>query len=201
MELADAEGIDALTIRALATRLGVAPMAIYHHVHDKDEILGSLVDAVLAEVDVPVPGRPWRAELRRRCTSLREAVRRHPWALGLLDSRTRPGPRTLTAHDAVLGTLLQDDFDVAAAATAFALLDSVVLGFALQEATMPFDGPDDVPELARGVVDALEPSAFPHLERFAAEHVLRPGYDFGDEFHRALELVLDAVGRLRDDRH
>lgn len=195
IELADREGIGALTIRAVANRLGSAPMAVYHHVAGKDEILDGLVDAVYAEIDEPVPGRPWRPELARRSHSARAALARHPWATPLLESRRRPGPATLAQHDAVLGTLLSDGFDVPAAGHAFALLDAFVYGFALQEATIPF-APEAIEDGAREIVAGLPDGGYPYLARFVAERI-GPGYAFGDEFDVALELVLDGIGTLR----
>ncbi|BBG03264.1 MULTISPECIES: TetR/AcrR family transcriptional regulator [Pseudonocardia] len=194
-ELADREGIAALTIRAVANRLGSAPMAVYHHVAGKDEILDGLVDTVFAEIDEPVPGQPWRPELARRSRSARAALARHPWAAPLLDSRRRPGHATLAQHDAVLGTLLSDGFDLPAAGHAFALLDAFVYGFALQEAALPF-APDTIEAGAQEIVAALPDGSYPHLARFAAERI-GPGYAFGDEFDVGLELVLDAIGTLR----
>lgn len=194
-EVADADGIAALTIRAVAGRLGSAPMAVYHHVANKDEILDGLVDTVFGEIDPPVPGRPWRPELARRCRSARAALTRHPWAVPLLDSRRRPGPATLAHHDAVLGTLLCDGYDARAAGHAFALVDAFVYGFALQEAAIPFAG-DSVADGAREILGGVAEGAYPHLERFTAERI-GPGYAFADEFDVGLDLVLDAVGTLR----
>ena len=90
-------------------------------------------------------------------------------------------------------------FSVAGAAHAFALLDAYLYGFALQERNLPFDAGDDVGELAEEIVGHLSPDQFPHLVEMATDHVMRPGYDFGDEFAHGLELVLDALDRARPD--
>src|SRR5689334_14084738 len=92
VELADAGGIASLTIRSLADKLGVKPMSVYHHVANKEEILDGIVDRVFAEIELPATGADWRSELRRRCASARRVLRRHSWAIGLLESRTTPGP-------------------------------------------------------------------------------------------------------------
>lgn len=198
IDLADAAGLAALTIRALATRLGAKPMALYHHVADKAAILDGVVDAVFAEIERPVPGRPWRAELHRRACSAHAVLGRHPWAVALLDSRARPGPATLDHHDAVLGTLFGDGFGVVAAGHAYALLDAYVYGFVVQEAALPF-GPEDgeATEAAAAIVDAMPADRYPHLVRFAAERI-GPGYSFAAEFDVGIELVLDALATLRD---
>src|SRR6478752_8419784 len=101
----DAGGIGALTIRTLAQELGVKPMSMYHYVANKDEILDGIVDLVFGEIDLPSITGDWRVEMAQRARSARNALRRHPWAIALMESRTAPGPATLRHHDAVLGSL------------------------------------------------------------------------------------------------
>ena len=99
--------------------------------------------------------------MRRRATSARRALRRHPWAIGLLESRTSPGPATLRHHDAILGTLRAAGFSVAMTAHAYALIDSYVYGFALQEAALPFNGPETVTEVAEPIMGGISPATTP----------------------------------------
>ncbi len=126
-------------MRSLACELGVKPMSLYHYVASKDEILDGIVDLIFGEIDLPSPGGDWRAQLHRRAVSARRALRRHPWAIGLMESRANPGPATLRHHDATLATLRGAGFSVAMTAHAYALLDSYTYGFALQEAALPFN--------------------------------------------------------------
>ena len=132
--LADRGGLAALTIRSLADELGVKPMTVYYYVKNKEAILDGIVDAVFSEIELPTVGGDWRAELTRRARSAREVLRRHPWAIPLLESRTSPGPANLRHHDAVLGTLRAGGFSPAATAHAYALLDAFLYGHAVQEA-------------------------------------------------------------------
>jgi AcrR family transcriptional regulator len=196
LEVADEGGIAGLTIRSVAQRLGTSPMAIYHYVATKDEILDGLVDLVFAEIDPPSPEGPWRAEIGRRMGSAREALRRHPWAISLMESRSSPGPASLSRHEATLATLRQGGFSVPAAAHAYALIDSYVYGFAVQETTLPLSKPEDAGELAKEMMSTFE-GAYPYMVEIATEHVMQPGYDFGDEFEIGRELVLDALETLR----
>jgi AcrR family transcriptional regulator len=122
--VADAGGIGSLTIRSLAQELGVKPMSVYHHVANKDEILDGIVDLVFSEIELPSADGDWRSEMRRRAISARRVLRRHPWAIGLMESRTTPGPATLRHHDATVGTLRGAGFSVEMTAHAYALLDS-----------------------------------------------------------------------------
>ena len=132
MTLADEAGLTALSMRALAGRLGVEAMSLYHHVAGKDALLDAMVDAVFGELHLPVVGGDWRAELRARSVSGRAVLLRHRWAVGLMDSRRTPGPENLRHHDAVLGCLAAQGFSLVAAGTAFALLDAHLSGFMQQ---------------------------------------------------------------------
>jgi AcrR family transcriptional regulator len=197
--VADAGGVGSLTIRSLAQELGVKPMSVYHYVANKDEILDGIVDIVFGEIELPVIGGDWRTEMRRRASSAREALRRHPWAIGLLESRTNPGPATLRHHDTVLGALRAAGFSVETTAHAYALIDSYVYGFALQEASLPFDGPDSAADLAGPAMEHFSTGEYPHLVAMSAEFFLRPGYDFGNEFEFGLDVILDGLARFLPD--
>ncbi len=196
--VADAAGIDALTMRSLAQQLGVKPMALYHHIAGKEEILDGIVDVVFSEIDLPPADMGWRAALRHRAMSARRALRRHPWAAPLMESRTSPGPATLRHHDAVIGTLRRGGFTIAMTAHAYSLLDSYIYGFALQEAGLPFDSPEEVPAVAESVLAQFSADDYPHLAELTTGYVLQPGYDYGDEFEFGLDLILDGLDRLRD---
>jgi AcrR family transcriptional regulator len=191
--IADDLGLGALTMRKLGAALGVEAMSLYNHVANKSDVLDGVVDAVFAEVELPTG--PWKPALRGRSTSMRSVLNRHWWAIGLLETRTSPGPATLEHHDAVLGTLRAAGFDVAMTARAIAALDSSVYGFALQEATLPFDGADEVTEVVRDIASQMPIDLYPHLAEMTDQHVLRPGYDFGAEFAYGLDLILNGLER------
>jgi len=193
LALADADGVQSLTMRSLAQHLQVKPMAIYYHVANKSEIIDRIVDLVYSEIEVPRTDGDWRAEMVRRARSARQVLRRHPWAIPLLQSRTSPGPATLRHHDAVIGALRGAGFTVSMTAHAYALLDSYIYGFALSEASLPINGPETVAEVADSMMQQYFTEAYPHLLEFSTEHILRPGYDFGEEFEFGLDLVLDGL--------
>lgn len=191
--IADAQGLGALTMRSLAQALGVKPMSLYHHVANKEAILDGIVDVVFAEMDVPTPGGDWRAELAGRAASARAVLRRHPWAIVLMESRAAPGPATLRHHEAVLATLRAAGFSVEMTGHAYALLDAFIYGFAIQEAALPITGTDDAAEVARAIAARFSTGEYPHMVEFATERALKPGYDFGDEFDFGLGVILDAL--------
>jgi AcrR family transcriptional regulator len=193
--LADRDGVRALSMRKLAQALGVEAMSLYHHVAGKDDILDGMIDVVFGEIDLPTDETDWKAAMRRRAISAREALRRHPWATGLMESRPTPGPANLRHHDAVLGVLRNAGFPLALAAHAYALLDSYIYGFALQETSLPFHTPEETAEVAQAIMESFPTGDYPYLTEIAVDHVLQPGYDFGDEYEFGLDLILDGLER------
>lgn len=194
--IADGEGVGALTMRRLAAELDVTPMSLYNHVTDKGDLIDGIVDVVFAEMVLPVVGGDWRAETRRRASSVRQTLVRHPWAIGLLDAGANPGPALLQHQEAVIGTLRAGGLPIGIVALAIALIDSYVYGFALQETTLSFDGPESGVELSDPVLAEITRGEYPYLTELVVEHVLQPGYDFGDQFDVGLDLLLDGIEAL-----
>ncbi len=185
--------MEGFTIRKLATAIDVKPMTIYHHLPNKEAIIDGMVDLIFAEIDLPPVGGDWKEAMRRRARSARTVLARHPWATPLMESRTNPGPATLKHHDAVLGCLRQGGFSIEMTAHAYALIDAYIYGFALQEASLPATGGEDMAELADAIVEQFPADAYPYLMELTTEHVLKPGYDFGSEFEFGLSLILDGL--------
>lgn len=195
VEIADTGGIDGLTMRKLAQALGVEAMSLYHHVSSKSDILDGMVDLVFAEIELPADGTDWATAMRARAHSLRAALLRHPWAIGIMESRSQPGPSTLRHHDAVIGCCRRAGFSVEMSAHAFSALDSYIYGFVLQEINLPFTDGDDL----SAVLDTMVPENFaehyPHVAELTAEYVLRPGYSYRDEFEFGLVMIIDGLER------
>ena len=193
IRVADNGGLASLTIRSLAQTLGVKPMSVYHYVDGKDEIIDGIVDLVFGQMDLPAAQGDWRTEMHRRCSSARSVLRRHPWAIPLLQARTSPGPATLRHLDAVIGCLRGAGFSLELTAHAYAVIDSYVYGFAMSEASLPINGPETVNEVAESMMLQYLAADYPSLLEFTTGHILQPGYDFGLEFDYGLDLVLDAL--------
>lgn len=193
MRLADRIGIEKLTIRRLADELDVTPMAIYNYVASKEEIVNGMVEAVFTEIDLPPVEDAWKPAMRRRCMSLHEVLLRHPWAPPLMESRPSPGPALLHHHDAVLGCLRSGGLPLPWAAHAYAVLDSYVYGYAMQEANLPFGGDHQIGDLAEAILTAIPADQYPYLREFTADHALQPGYHFGKSFEVGLDLLLDGL--------
>lgn len=191
LALADAEGLEALSMRRLGRKLGVEAMSLYNHVADREDLLAGLVELVVGEIEVTRAGS-WKEAMRRRARSMREVFARHPWAVGLLESRKHPGPAALRYFDAVLGVLREAGFSPVLALRAFSLLDSYAYGYAIQEKSLPAG---DTPQAtAEQFLQELPGESYPWLEETAAR-VTRSGFDPAKEFEAGLELVLDALER------
>jgi AcrR family transcriptional regulator len=196
--LADEDGLEKLSMRRLGEGLGVEAMSLYNHVSNKEDLLNGMIDTLYGEIELPSHDDDWKTALRKRSVSVRDVLLRHPWANGLMDSATSPGPGTLRHHDRVLGTFRNGGFSLAMTAHAFSALDSYVYGYAKQEKALPFDDGEQAAAMANVMLAQLPASEYPYLYELMAKHVLRPGYNYADEFSFGLDLVLDALERARD---
>jgi AcrR family transcriptional regulator len=195
--LADQGGVESLTMRRLGQELGVEAMSLYNHVANKDDMLDGMVDVVFSEIGLPPRDVDWRAAMRDRAISARDVLTRHPWAIGLMDSRSTPGTATLRHHDAVIASLRGAGFSIELAAHAFSLLDSYIYGFALQQISLPFSGSEEAAEVAGNILRQIPADEYPHLTELALEHAMKPGYDYPNEFEFGLDLILDGLERAR----
>ena len=193
--LADAEGIEGLTMRRLAEELGVEAMSLYHHAANKDDILDGMVDAIFSEIEPTPLTLEWKEAMRRRAHSARAVLLRHPWAIRLMESRAAPGPANLQHHDAVIGCLRHAGFSIALTAHAYSVLDSYIYGFVHTELNLPFQTSEETQQVAEGIMSRFPMDRYPHLVELATQHALRPGYSYGNEFGFGLELILDGLER------
>jgi AcrR family transcriptional regulator len=194
--LADESGLEAFSMRALAQELGVVPMALYKHVANKDELLDGMVDIVFSEMDSPSIGEDWRAALRHRAMSAREALKRHSWAIGLMESR-QPGPANLRHHNATMGCLREAGFSFEMAVHAYSVQDAYIYGFALQEKDLGFKTPQSAGEAAQRRADrASALDDYPYLAEIGTR-LPQTGYDPAVEYAWGLDLILAGLVQLR----
>ena len=195
MALADEGGIDALTMRGLAGRLGVEAASLYNHVSGKDDLLVGMADLVIAEIDIPSEDTDWRDAMRRRATSARELFARHRWAAALIDTRMQAQPSGLAYADRVLGTLIRAGLSPAVAGTAFLVLDSYIYGYERQWSILARGDGGASTDAAQDVVDAIPSGAFPALAQVAAAYAERP-FDEDAGFAFGLDMLLDGIERM-----
>ena len=196
IDLADRRGIESLSMRKLSQELGGGTMSLYNHVANKDDLLDGMIDVLFGEIDLPGGELDWRAVMRQRAISARTVMNRHPWAIGLMGRRT-PGPVTLGHHDAVIGCLLAAGFTTRLVAHAISAIDSYIYGFTLQERNLAFGTPDETAVLAKAFLQQFPTQQYPRLAQFTIEHVLQPGYDYGNEYEFGLDLLLDGLEQAR----
>ena len=193
IELADEDGIEALTMRRLGRRLGVEAMSLYNHVTDKDDILDGMVELITSEFEVPINLPDWRSSIRSSTVSAHEALRRHPWASGVIESRARSGPVRLHLLDATIGVLTGAGFPMPVVIRTLMALDSHTYGFTLQEQAWPFPV-EDAPEMATALAAEL-PADYPNMAAMVAfVATTQPGTIL--EFEFGLDLLLDGLERL-----
>jgi AcrR family transcriptional regulator len=197
LELADRDGIDALTMRKLAQELAVEAMSLYHHVANKVQLQDGMIDLVFAQIDLPNKQHDWKSAMRDRAISALKVLIAHPWAVGLMESGSAPGPANLRHHNAVLACLRANGFSVAATAHAYSLLDSYIYGFALQQINLPFQTADQAADVLETMMVQTSVNEYPYLMEIALEHVLKTGYSYANEFEIGLDLILEGLERLR----
>ena len=196
---ADTVGLEGLTMRGLAGVLKVAPMALYRHVANREDLIDAMVDVVFGEVVLPSGGADWKTAMRERGLSMHGVLTRHPWAVGLMESRRHPGQANLRHHDAVIGKLRSAGFDVAMVAHAYSLMDSYIYGFAMTQVRMAAETPADMTAMAKDMFEPFPLNEYPNLAEFVNGHVMTPGYQYVDEYEYGLDCVLDAIERAWAD--
>jgi AcrR family transcriptional regulator len=197
MTHADAHGLDSLSMRTLAEVLGVSPMALYRHVANREDLVDAMIDVVFSEIDLPSTDADWKSAMRQRAISVRDVLARHRWAIGLMESRSHPGPANLRHHDSVIGCLRATGFDIEMVAHAYSVLDGYIYGFALTKMNLPFTASVEIEAVAEEMLQPFSPDEYPNLVELITEHAMKPGYDYADEFVYGLDLILDGLERAR----
>ncbi|MBO0690427.1 MAG: TetR/AcrR family transcriptional regulator C-terminal domain-containing protein [Candidatus Dormibacteraeota bacterium] len=196
IELADRDGIEAVSMRRLAQELGVEAMSLYTHVRNKEDLLDGMVDAVISEIPIAAPGGDWKASLRQTVLGARGVMLAHRWAPRTIETRTTAGPAVPRYMNAVLGMLREGGFSIAMAHHTVHLLGSRLAGFTQDL----FDDSGDLdPEVAAKVASELGPT-LPYVAEMAVavthEGALG-GCDDDVEFEFALDFILDGLDRFR----
>jgi AcrR family transcriptional regulator len=197
--LADAGGVESISMRRIAQELGVVPMALYKHVAGKDELLDGMIDVVVGEIDPPIEGPDWKTTMRERILSARRALLRHPWATRVLESRGEPSPTVIAYMDSMMGVFLAGGFSVDLMHHAMHVMGSRILGFS-QEL---FDDTANMPDEEAAEMWTQMADAYPNIAKLIpvalGTHegpVVGGGCDDQFEFEFALDLILDGLERL-----
>ena len=197
--LADAEGLEAVSMRRLADTLGVVPMALYKHVADKEDLLDGMVDTVIGEVPPTSDLRAdqWRAAVHETLLATRAVVTRHPWARRALETRTVRTPVVLGHMERVSQLFLRAGFSPDLTHHVMHLLGTRIWGFSAEL----FDESAGGARARRRTSGEPDPRDYPGILAIAADaHARRPDATSCDEdfeFGFALDVLLDGIARLR----
>jgi len=183
IEIADKDGIEAVTMRRLGEQLGVEAMSLYHHVGSKDEALAGIVDLLIGEIVVPPAGADWRAAIRGRALAAREHLGKHPWIFRLITGTQGLSPALLRHYDAVIADMLRGGLSHQLTHTAMHVLSSRTLGFTEDL----FLGNDRGPEIVKAAFAEIKSGKYPAI----AESIKDIHHDDDVEFVYGLDLILD----------
>lgn len=205
IELADGEGLDAVTMRHLAERLDVVPMALYKHIADKEDLLDGMVDTLIEQMALDTRHRPsqWRHGIEAMLEQARQVVSRHLWARRAIETRTLRTATVLARMERVSQVFLEAGFSPDLTHHVMHLLGNRIWGFSPELFT---GGPQSSPESSarRSTGPTPIPGDYPGILAIAADsHARRPAADGCDEdveFAFALDVILEGVARLRRAR-
>ena len=194
VQIADADGVDALTMRRLADELGFEAMSLYRHVENKDDVLEGILDTVLAEIESPAAAGAWDEAIRRSAVSVNDLLARHPWATDVLMSPRGIRPARLAYMNDLLGRLREAGFSAETTYTAYHALDAHIFGFALWLASHTAVPPDVVERIAR----EFPLDDYPHLAEHRDQHLAEGPHHDASAFEFGLDLILDGLRKLRE---
>lgn len=194
VEFADEVGVDKVSMRKLADRLGVGTMSLYNHVANKDEMLVEMVDLVCEQIEWPDDSQQWRAAITNVATSTHRVLMQHPWAADEWIGGRMPGPKRFELLDAILATLERSGLHASLVYRGYHAVTMHIVGYTIQEIGYARSlGDRDLAEMAAGLVEGMADSGLASLARHVQEHI--SGNDHGDEFGFVLDLLLDGLER------
>jgi AcrR family transcriptional regulator len=199
VELADAEGIEALSMRRLARVLGVEAMSLYHHTKNKDDILAGMLERVLAEIEPASDELGWKAAVRGTAIAEYQALRRHAWAPDLLLSNTQLTTTRLRRMDALLASLRAAGFADELIDNAYHAIDIYVTGFALWQSRFRAVLTRPLEDLAAEFLRDVPLADYPDLAAHVGWH-LGPTAGAVSTFEFGLDLILEGLERARGDQ-
>ncbi len=196
IQLADNHGIEFLSMRKLAQKLGVKAMSLYNHVANKNDLIDGMVDIVVSEIDVPDLGTDWKTAMRQRAISAHTVLLRHPWATMAMMSRANVGPAMLRYVNATLGCLVEAGFSFEMADHVWNAMDNHIYGFTLQKLNFPFEEAEYA-DAARQYVSMLPAKKYPYLNKLT-HYVIEGQYNGIHNFEFGLDLILNSLDAFRN---
>jgi AcrR family transcriptional regulator len=195
IRLADAGGIESVSMRRLAQELGVEAMSLYHYFARKDDVLAEMMAAVFAEMGLPESGTDWQADMRRAAVSAKDTLLRHKWAAKLMGEPLPPSRAQLDWMNGILGRLREAGFTPNMTHHAYHALDSHIVGFVLW--LLPIiELANLMPNMAQDILTETQDGSLPYFLEHVHEH-LDPAPEDVSEFEFGLDLILESLERRR----
>lgn len=191
--VADAEGIEGLSMRRLARKLGMGAMTLYTYVASKDDLFQGMADLVAEEVVLPSAELHWKAATRTRAISAHDALVRHRWASELW-IRVLVGPARIRYMDAGLRAFREAGFSPALTEQAFHAVENHIIGYTIQQLGLTVK-PEEVAEAAAGFLRTLDTDSVPYLAEHVQQHIDAGTHEEGN-FEFTLDVLLDGFERL-----
>lgn len=194
IDLADKGGINALSMRKLATELGIKAMSLYYYFATKDELITQMADKLVTNIDFGEEddiASGWRTIMLTRASSAMALFRKHAWLPFVLDSQVQSGIRRLEYLDRYLGTLRKAGFPIELSIRVTSVIDSYIYGYCLQ-LTHVSDSEKPPEELAEDFSQNFDASRFPYLSE-ATALVMEHGYDENADFLFGLNVILNGI--------
>ena len=191
VKIADKDGIDLVSMRKVANKLGVEAMSLYHHVSNKDALIAGMVEYVAPEIDPPIKGNDWKEALRNRAHTIKDVLEAHTWSGQLFLSKINDGPRMMKFNDATIGYFIEADFTTAQTDYAWNLIDSYIYGFNLQGHNFPIQ-PSEYKKIATQYLPYISQNDLPYIYRMT-ESIVDGSNDGVQDFDFGLDLILDGI--------
>ncbi len=198
VKYADAKGIDQLSMRQLAGELNCGAMSLYHHVADKDELIGFMIDAIALEIELPTSSSEddWSADMRAYIISAYKMMLNHRWAPKHWGQGI--GPAKHNYHENILRMLREAGFSEELACRGYHALTMHVVGFSMQVLELqPIIGSKQkMQSLGKQILDEMSSDTYPYMVEHIKFHM--SGKDQRNDFKYLLDLILDGLDRDKD---
>lgn len=194
IRMADNDGLQKLSMRKLADKLGVEAMSLYHHIDNKADLIAEMVDTVVPQIESVEACKDWKDAMRKRADIMRDTLIAHPWVGHEFVAGFNIGPRMLAYVDTTIGYLLQAGFTYRMADHAWNTIDSYIYGFNLQAQNFPLH-PDEYKSVAEQFLPMIPEETHPYMHGMSLS-IIKGTHDGIQDFHFGLELILESLDRL-----
>lgn len=196
IHLADADGLEGLSMRKLGRELGVEAMALYYHFKDKSHLIDGMIDRIHAEIIVPQGDLGWRSFMQSRAASVFEVLIQHPWASPIMEASVNPGPSTLQDSENCIKCFREAGFSVEMTVHAVTVLNIYIYGAASSYARLSFATSVEAADFSKTIQDQFPAEAYPYLGEIITKYMMKSSYNARDEFEFGLKLILDGLAQL-----